>query len=217
MLEGNPELLDAMGLGAGAGGALIDAFLGYINLSLGVIGAVFGVASVMRLRAEEDAGRAEWLLSTPLSRTGWLAGSLAVTILGSALVALAMGLGMVLGYLPVAGSLDSGTGPGVAELVLGLFAQLPAMLLVAAAAFFLLAWAPRLALLAWMLVTWVVLEVFLGETLRLPDSVRALSPFFHLPVYPTEPWTARPALGLLAVTVVLLVLGLQGYRRRDVA
>lgn len=215
MVEGNPELLEAMGLGAGAGEALIDAFLGYLNLTLGVIGSVFGVASVMRLRTEETAGRAEWLLSTPLSRSRLLAGSLAVTVLGSGLVALAMGLGMLLGYVPVAGDLEPATSPRATVLVLGILAQLPAILLVAALAFLLMAWVPRMAVLAWVVVAWVLIEAFLGETLHLPNAVRAASPFFHLPVYPTEPWAAGPTVGLLAVAVAVFGLGFAGFRRRD--
>jgi len=213
MLEGNPDLLEAMGLGAGAGEALIDAFLGYINLTLGVVGAVFGVASVLRLRTEEDAGRLEALLATPLTRARWLTGSLAVTVAGLALVTVAMGLGMVLGYVPVAGEVS---GSRVAELVLGLLAQLPAMLLVAALALLVVGWLPRLAVLAWVLVAWVVLEAFLGETLQLPDAVRALSPFFHLPAYPTEAWTVGPTAALLAVTAGVVGLAYVGHRRRDV-
>lgn len=214
LFEGNPELLEAMGFGAGGSEGLIEAFLGYINLTLGVIGVIFGVASVLRLRSEEESGRLEALLATRLTRSRWLTGSLAVTVAGVALMALMMGLGMVLGYLPVA--TDPASGSRVDELVLGVLAQLPAMLLVAALAFLILAWVPRLSLLAWLLVVWVVLEVLLGETLRLPDALRALSPFFHLPVYPTEAWTAGPTLVLSALTVVVLALGMLGYRRRDV-
>lgn len=213
MLEGNPDMLEAMGLGAGAGDALIDAFLGYINLTLGVVGAVFGVASVLRLRAEEDTGRLEALIATPLTRTRWLVGSLAVTVIGMLLVVLAMSAGMVLGYVPVAGEVS---GSRVSELVLGILAQLPAMLLVAALALLILAWLPRFAVLAWALVAWVVLDAFLGETLELPDGIRSLSPFFHLPAYPTETWTAGPTVALLAATAVAAALALVGYRRRDV-
>lgn len=215
MFAGNPQLLEAMGLGAGAGDALIDAFLGYINLTLGVVGAIFGVASVLRLRAEEEAGRLEALLATRLTRGRWLVGSLAVTVLGLALVALAMGAGMVLGYLPLAPSGAAASRPG--EMVLGLLAQLPAMLVIAALAFLVVAWLPRHAVLAWVAVAWVVLVAFLGETLKLPDAVQSTSPFFHLPAYPSEAWTAGPTVALLAVSVGVAALALVGYRRRDLS
>jgi ABC-2 type transport system permease protein len=212
MLSANPQMAEALGFGADAGDALIDAFLGYINLTLGVVGAVFGVSSVLRLRTEEDSGRLEALLATPLTRGRWLAGSLAVTLVGVSLMAVVMGVGMVLGYVPVAGG-DAGSRTPV--LLLGLVAQLPAMLLVAALAFLVVAWVPRLAMLAWLVVAWVMVEAFLGETLKLPGAVRSTSPFHHLPVYPTDHWTAGPGLALLALAAGCAALGFVGFRRRD--
>lgn len=211
MLETNPELAGALGLGEDSGDALIDSFLGYINLTLGVVGAIFGVASVLRLRAEEESGRLGALLSTRLTRRRWLLGTLAVTAVGAAAMAVVMGVGLVLGYVPVASdTARSG------ELVLGMLAQLPAMLVPAAVALLVIAWLPRAWPLAWLGVVWVVLEAFLGETLGLPDAVRSVSPFFHLPVYPTESWTAGPSVVLLVVAVGVTALAYVGYRRRDV-
>lgn len=213
MLEGNPELVEAMGLGSTAGDVLIDVFLAYINLTLGVIGAVFGVASVLRLRHEEESGRLEALLATPLTRFRWLAGALAVTTAGVVAMGVAMGAGMIAGYLPVAPD-DADRAD---ELFLGLIAQLPAMLVVAAVAFVVIAWLPRFAMLAWAFVAWVFVEAFLAETLKLPDEVRWASPFFHLPKYPSETWSGGSTLALLAVTAVLVALGFVGYRRRNLA
>lgn len=211
MLTGNPELAEMMGLGADGEDRLIDAFLGYVNLTLGVIGAVFGVASVLRLRAEEEAGRLEALLATRLTRVRWLAGSLAVTLAGVVLMAVAMGVGMVLGYVPIAGD-----GSLATRLFLGPLGQLPAMVLVAVLAFLIVAWLPRWSVFAWLVVVAVVLEAFLAETLSLPQWLRALSPFHHLPLYPSEDWSVGPALALLAVAVLAVVAGVVGYRRRDV-
>lgn len=211
LLEGNPEVAEALGLGASAGDALIDAFLGYINLTLGVIGAVFGVASVLRLRQEEESGRLESLLATSLTRSRWLRGTLTVSLTGVVAMAAVMGGGMVLGYVLVASDTSRN-----GELVLGVLAQVPAMVLVAAVAFLLVAWAPRWSLLAWLVVAWAFLVAFLGDTLDLPDAIRSLSPFHHLPNYPTDAWTAGPALVLLALTAGCAALGYVGFRRRDV-
>ena len=213
LFAGNEDLLASMGISAGAGETLIAAFLAYTNLTLGVIGAIFGVASVLRLRSEEETGRLEAVLATRVTRARWLAGSLAISVVGVVLVAAAMGVGLVLGYLPVA--TDETDGTRVSDLVLGTLAELPAMLLVAALAFVIVAWLPRRTALAWAVVGWVVLEAFLGDTLKLPDAVRSASPFFHLPSYPSDPWTAGPSLALLALTAAVAVLGFVGHRRRD--
>lgn len=210
MLEANPDIADMIGIGAGGEDALVDGFLGYINLTLGVIAAVFGVSSVLRLRHEEDAGRLESLLATRFSRGRFAIGSLAVTVAGTVLMAAAMGVGMVLGYLPVGGETDRAD-----QILLGLLGQLPAMLLVAAVAWLLVSWVPRWSALAWLLVVWIVLVAFLAETLKFPEWVRATSPFHHLPLYPAEAWTAGPTLALLGLTLACAVLGMVGFRRRD--
>lgn len=214
LFAGNDDLLRAMGIGQGSDAQLIAAFLSYVNLTLGVVGAVFVAASVLRLRAEEETGRLESLLSTRLTRLRWIAGSLVISGLGALLVAVAMGGGLLLGYLPVA--TEETETIRIGELVLGAFAELPAMLMVAALVFLVVAWLPRLTALAWAVVGWLVVEAFLGDTLKLPDGIRAASPFFHLPNYPSDAWTAGPTLVLLALTGVAVALGCAGYRRRDV-
>ena len=55
----------------------------------------------------------------------------------------------------------------------------------------------------------------LGETLRLPAWVDAISPFWHLSRVPVEAFDPRPALAELALAGVMVLLGLAGYRRRD--
>lgn len=211
LLEGNPELAEALGMGAGARNAVIDSFLGYVNLMLGVIAAVFGVTSVLRLRQDEDSGRLETLLTTRMSRARWLAGALAVSVVGTGLVVLMTGAGLVLGHLAVAS--DAGR---YGELMLGPLTQLPAILLVAAISFLIMAWLPRWSPLAWLVVAWVFLVAFLGDTLELPDAVRSLSPFHHLADYPTEEWSAMPTLVLLAAAIGCVALGFAAFRRRDV-
>ena len=55
----------------------------------------------------------------------------------------------------------------------------------------------------------------LGETLRLPDWVDAISPFWHLAQVPVEAFDPIPAVAELALAAALVLLGLWGYRRRD--
>jgi ABC-2 type transport system permease protein len=56
----------------------------------------------------------------------------------------------------------------------------------------------------------------LGETLRLPDWVDALSPFWHLPGLPVESFDPVPVVAELALAAALVAIGLWGFRRRDV-
>lgn len=76
---------------------------------------------------------------------------------------------------------------------------------------------PRWTLLAWSGVAFVIFQVMLGERLRLPDWLDAISPFWHLPGVPVEAFAPLPGLAELALTAVLVLLGQWGYRRRDLA
>ena len=68
-----------------SGAGILDGFFSYSLLLLAGVATAFTVSSVLRLRAEEDAGRAESVLSTGLSRTRWVLGSLALTFAASVL------------------------------------------------------------------------------------------------------------------------------------
>ena len=208
----NPDIADFLGTSADAEEALIETFLGYIFLFLAVISTGFVIASVLRLRAEEASGRAEAVLATPVRRSTWLAATVVVTGAGALVLTVLMGLGLALGH-----GLTSGEWDDVTTHVAGQLSYLPAVLLVAAVAVALTAALPRWSLLAWAVLAFVVLQVMLSEALRLPDWLDALSPFSHLPQLPVEPFDAGPALAQLALAAALVVVGLWGYSRRDVA
>ena len=91
MVEDNPEIGDVITVG---GAGILDGFFSYSLLLLAGIATAFTVASVLRIRAEEDAGRAESVLSTGLSRTSWVLGSLAVTVVATVLNLVLIGAGM---------------------------------------------------------------------------------------------------------------------------
>ncbi len=61
MIEDNPEMGEVIAVG---GAGILDGFFSYSLLLLAGIATAFTVSSVLRIRAEEDAGRAESVLST---------------------------------------------------------------------------------------------------------------------------------------------------------
>jgi ABC-2 type transport system permease protein len=177
-----------------------------------VVSTGFAVSSVLRLRSEEESGRAEAVLATGVSRPRWVAATIAVAGLGCLVLSVLMGLGLALGY-----GLGMGQWDRALAQVGGQLTYLPAVLVVAAFAAAVVGLLPRRAMLAWALVAAVFFQTMLGQTLRLPDAIDAISPFWHLPGVPQEAFTATPALVELLVALALVVFGLWGYRRRDLA
>ncbi|MGY1703765.1 ABC transporter permease [Geodermatophilus sp. SYSU D00697] len=209
MVEENEQL--AAVLGPRGGASLTDSFLAATALYLALCAAGFAVASVLRLRAEESAGRAELLLSTGVSRGRWLGGGLLVTAAASALLLTAAGLGTGAAAAAVRG--DAGL---LLPQVGAQLAHLPAVLVVAALAAALVGLVPRLAALAWAVVVWVVVAGFFGELLGFPGWLRRLSPFDWVPGLPAETLTVAAPAGLVLLVTALVLVALAGVRRRDV-
>jgi ABC-2 type transport system permease protein len=99
----------------------------------------------------------------------------------------------------------------------GQLSYLPGVLVVAAGAVAIIGLRPLWSLLAWGGVAFIFFQVMLGETLRLPDWIDSLSPFWHLPELPVQAFDPTPAVAELVLAAALVALGVWGFRRRDVA
>jgi ABC-2 type transport system permease protein len=210
LIASNPDMADVVGASADAEEALVDAFLAYIFVFMAVISCGFVVASVLRLRTEEEAGRAEAILATPVSRTTWVASTTAVAFLAVTKLTVLMGLGLATGY-----ALGTGEWDQVLPQVAGQLAYLPGTLVVGGLAVALYGLLPRGTGLAWAAVALIALQVMLGQLLGLPDAVEALSPFSHLAAVPVDDFAVTPFVVLLLVAAALVAAGLWGFRRRD--
>lgn len=211
LVASNPDIAEVIGASPDVEQTLIDAFLGYIFLFMAVISCGFAVTSVLRLRTEEEAGRAELVLTTGVRRVSWMAATVVVACVGALLLSLLMGLGLAVGYAVGLGEWDR-----IVEQVSGQASYLPGVLLLAGIAVAIVGLWPRRSMLAWAAVAFVVLQAMLGEMLRLPEWVDSLSPFSHLPAVPVDRFDPVPGLVELGLAAILVVLGLWAFRRRDI-
>jgi ABC-2 type transport system permease protein len=209
LLRENPEAADWFE-GADAG-QLVDAYFAAMTVMTALIVAGFAVASVLRLRGEESAGRIEPVLATPTSRWGLIGSHLTVALAGSAaLLALAgFGLGGAL-------ALTMSDPSQLPRLAGASMAYLPAVWLVAAATAALVGAAPSLAPLSWAYLSWCFVVAILGEQLRIPQWLRDTSAFEHIPLLPLQEMDVLPLAVVGVVAVALAAVGLTGFRRRDI-
>jgi len=208
MARDNPTLEKY--LQASGGTSLTDTFFATMLTIMALLACAFAVSSALRLRAEEASGRLEPLLATGLSRSRWVLGSLVVTVTGTLLLLFVSGLGMGLSYGLVIG--DASQPWRLAGLTL-IYA--PAVMSVAALAVLLQGWAPRATALAWAALAFCFVLGWLGGLLHPPRWVEALSPFWHTPAVPVDPVTWGSLIALALLAVVLVALGVAGFRRRD--
>ena len=192
-------------------GTITETFLATIVLMLALFSSGFTVAAVLRLRSEEIAVRAETVLATPVDRRRWMWSHLGVSVIGSVALMLSGGLMTGLGYWAVTGDPDqllpligAGLTMAVGLIVLAMFT---------AALFGLSA---RRSILAWGSVALILVVGLLAETLDLPQWVRNISPFEHLPAMPAAPFDLAPLVVLLVVAALLEAFAAFAIRRRSI-
>ena len=209
-LEANPRFAELAAAAGFADLATVQGYIASLLLLLPVPLGLFATARVADQAHDEATGRTALLLSRPVGRIAW-AGRHAAVIASAALL-----LVLMTGSLAWLGVRVVGAGLGYGEAVAGALNVVVVAWLSLGAAVFALGWTPRAVGLVGALpvvggfIVWV-----LADTLNWPEWVRWLSPFTHLASVPAEEpdWVAQA--GMLAVTALLITLGLVGFARRD--
>ncbi|MFE6635071.1 ABC transporter permease [Streptomyces tendae] len=194
------EIIERMGGQAGLTDAFVSAMIGM----LGLIAALYVVASVLRLGGEETSGRAEPVLAGAVGRLRWAAGHLVIAFGGAALIMLLAGLGFAAGY-----------GQDVGAIMGACLVQLPAVWVIGGAAVLLHGLLPRAAVAGWAVAGAVLLLGWVGPALDVPQTVLDVSPYGHLPKLPGGEMSWSPVVVLVLIAAALVGAGLAGLRRRD--
>ncbi|UYG16048.1 hypothetical protein BRM3_10440 [Brachybacterium huguangmaarense] len=212
--QDSPGLSGVLERLGGDPGRITDAFLGAMAGLVVAILTLGATSLLTRAHAEEVEGHAELVLATATSRPRYLGGHVVIAVATGVLLAV---LTCALMGLALAGT--AGGGRSGAMALAGL-ALVPGVLLVLGVATALLGWVPRLLVLVWVLLGWSLFAAWVGALLRFPSWLIELTPWGHLPHLPGpavsgEAWDAIVVETVLAL--VLLVVGLVGFRRRDLA
>ena len=195
----------------GGSRALEDSFITIAFSFLAVAAAALAISSALRLHQEEAAQRAETLLSGAVSRTRWAASHIVFALVGPAVAMLAAGV--VTGLTYGIASADVGGKLRVVVAVAAL--QLPAIWVLTAVTVALFGLLPRFTPVAWGVLVGFVAVYLLGSIAGVSNWVIDLQPFTHAQRVPGEAFRAAPVIWLLLIDMVLLALGLLGFRRRD--
>lgn len=206
----DPAIADLLRKMGGGQGLLADVYLTTELGFIAIIAAAYGITTVLRWRTEEARGHAEQVLATATTRGRYAASHLLVALLGTALLLTLLGLGCA------AADANSGTLGGVGRVLPAALVRLPAVWVLIGVAVAAFGWAPRwTAPISWAALGWCLVVGEFGGVFGLPQWLMDTAPFVHVPRMPVEPFALEPTLWLLAVAVGLIVVGLAGYRRRD--
>ena len=208
IFDESPELADFLAqLGEGS---ITEAFLSMAMLIVALIAAGFTVSSVLRLRSEELAGRADPVLATPTPRYQWALSHTAVAAGGTVIIMGLSGLAVGVGF-----ALASGDVGQILPLLASALVMVPAMLVMAGTVVLAFGLAPRWSPLVWGGFAYAVLVGFFATVLNLPQWALNISPFQHVPALPAAEFEILPILCLCAVALLLLWAGLVALARRD--
>ncbi|MEV5472502.1 ABC transporter permease [Streptomyces sp. NPDC052207] len=196
------EIFQRMGGQSG----LTDTFLAAMVGIMGLVAALYIVASVLRLNGEETSGRAEPVLANAVGRLRWAGGHLVIAFGGAALIMILSGLGFAVGY-----------GKEIGPILGACLVQLPAIWVIGGLAVLLYGVLPQGAAAAWGVAGAALLIGWVGPALDLPQAVLDISPFGHLPKLPGGEMDWPPVLLLTALAAVLVAAGMTGLRRRDLS
>ncbi|TDE45180.1 ABC transporter permease [Nonomuraea mesophila] len=192
----------------GGGPDVVGGYLSLMAVGMVFLVGIFTVLAATRLRTDERRGRVAPLLATPTGRWAWLGSSLLATGLAAVALLAVSGLSMGVGTALALGDAAWGTAAAAAVL-----ARIPEILFLLGVAATLFGLAPRGAALAWAVLALGAVIRFWGADL--PGWARGLSPFDHIPRMPVEDFSLAPLVMLTALAACLLLIGLYGFRRRD--
>ena len=209
-LRDNPVFAE---LAERAGVVELGSVEGYASSLFSLLAVPVGAFAAGRIAAsahDEAGGRLALLFSLPVARTRWAAVEAGIVALGCVVLA------AVAGLATWAGTAWVGAGLAPLDALWGAVSVVPVALLCLGAALAALGWAPSAVLpLGVLPAAGGYLLLAFADSFRWPEWVRTLSPFAHLASVPAEPMDVGGAVGMLVVALLLAVVGLAGYARRD--
>ncbi len=173
---------------------------------LAAAATAFVVTAVLRVHNDEQSGLGEVVLASAVSRWRWLLTAVAAAIVGSTVPMFCAGLGNGLGA-----GITIGEPQTIWRLTLAGLAFVPAMAVMAGIAA--LAVALRHTWIGWLAVIFVIVSLYLGALLRLPQWLLDASPVGQTKA-PSEYSAVALTVMFVAAATLTLVAGAT-YRRRD--
>ncbi|NDV06807.1 ABC transporter permease [Rhodococcus sp. IEGM 248] len=195
----------------GGSQSLEESFIGYAFTMLAVAAAAYAISASLRLYSEENAQRLEPVTAGSVGRVRWASSHILFALLGPAVAMIVAGVAAGLTY----GASIGDVGGALPDVIGAALVQLPAIWILAGVTVLLFGVVPRFTPVAWGVLVAFLLIFMVGSIAQFPQTVLNLEPFSHAPKLPGGQFEATPIVWLLLITVVLIVVGVAAFRRRD--
>ena len=211
ILAANSAVKQILAAGATTPDALLGALLVTILSLIGIIAAVPGVQTMLKVRAEEMDDRVEPLMATAVARPRYYASNVVLALLESAVYLL---MAATLIAVLVSGA---DLGLSFSEVLVQAVAVVPAVWTITAVSVAVVGAKPHARLAAWIGVVASFGLTLLGPTFGLSDWVLAISPFWHVPTTTSGSPDLSGLVWISLFTLAFVAIGFAGFRRRDLA
>jgi len=198
-------------IATGAGEDMILSFMTYITLIMSLVTSIPVISCVLRLRSEEKKNRLEAVYARSVSKTGQLLPYITIAVTLSVVLQLTLSFSMWLAARTVMAEALTLVDMAMAGLV-----NLPGIWLFVGISVLLTGVLPKLTSLVWVYLGFSFFVVYIGRLMELPDSFIRISAFGALSGYPIEEFQILPFVAVIVVAVVISVIGVVSYERREV-
>ncbi|GAB4588611.1 ABC transporter permease [Nocardia sp. IFM 10818] len=208
---GNSDTMRDLITRMGGSQSLENSMITYGFTMLGVAATAYAISAALRLFGEESTQHAESVLTVAVSRIRWAASHLVFALVGPVV---ALTVAATIGGL-VYGRAAGDVGGKLGDVLGAALVQVPAIWFFVGVAVLLFGLVPRWTPVAWGVYVTAIAIFLLGAISGAPQWFRDLDPFEHAPKLPGAEFTATPLVILLLVDAALIMVGLIGFRRRD--
>ena len=186
-------------------------FMTYITLVMSLVTSIPVINCTLKLRSEEKKQRLEAVYARSVSKTGLFLPYIIIAMILSILLQLALALGM---YLAANASMDATF--SLADVIMAGLVKLPGIWLFVGVSTLLTGLLPKLTSLVWLYWGISFFVIYIGRMMDIPDVFNKMTAFGLLPNYPIDHLQVMPILVVSAIAIVLLILGMVCYEKRDV-
>ena len=211
LISSNPQFLQLITQIANSNP--VDSYFTFVFAFLGIVFAVYAILATSKLWSQESQKYSEMLLTNSVSRSKWAVSNLIFAVLGPAVVIILFSLALGLAYGFSSGNISI----DLTRIVVASLAYLPAVWILTGITMLLFGLIPRLTSLSWAALGLFLLIDLLGQFFDFDEWILNLSPFTHVPKLLAGD-TVNTSLGwLFILAAVLIIVGVMGYRRRDIS
>ena len=187
------------------------SFMTYIILVMSLVTSIPVINCILKLRSEEKKNRLEAVYARAVSKTEQFLPYTIIAIFLSVVLQFVLSVGMWL-----AASVTMEESFSFWEVIIAGFMKLPGIWLFAGISAMLIGVLPKLTSLVW--VYWGVsfFVIYIGRLMSIPENFVKTTAFGALPNYPIDEFRMIPFIVVTLISIILLVLGVMLYERREV-